>query len=98
MGVKVFSYLCGMERLLTLIVLTAINKDINKSVNLVQQVYGDVPKQLDLSIKARQPKDKPMSKREELENTLSELKSKRVKTKVDKQNIYTLEQVIKNMP
>jgi hypothetical protein len=39
-----------------------------------------------------------MSKREELENTLSELKSKRVKTKVDKQNIYTLEQVIKNMP
>ncbi len=98
MGVKVFSYLCGMERLLTLIVLTAITKDINKSVNLVQQVYGDVPKQLDLSIKARQPKDKPMSKREELENTLSELKSKRVKTKVDKQNIYTLEQVIKNMP
>ena len=98
MGVKVFSYLCGMERLLTLIVLTAITKDINKSVNLVQQVYGDVPKHLDLSIKARQPKDKPMSKREELENTLSELKSKRVKTKVDKQNIYTLEQVIKNMP
>lgn len=98
MGVKVFSYLCGMERLLTLIVLTAITKDINKSVNLVQQVYGDVPKQLDLSIKARQPKDKPMSKREELENTLSELKSKRVKTKVDKQNIYTLEQVIKNTP
>ena len=98
MGVKVFSYLCGMERLLTLIVLTAITKDINKSVNLVQQVYGDVPKQLDLSIKARQPKDKPMSKREELENTLSELKSKRVKTKVYKQNIYTLEQVIKNMP
>ena len=98
MGVKVFSYLCGMERLLTLIVLTAITKDINKSVNLVQQVYGDVPKQLDLSIKARQPKDKPMSKREELENTLSELKSKRVKTKVDKQNIYNLEQVIKNMP
>ena len=98
MGVKVFSYLCGMERLLTLIVLTAITKDINKSVNLVQQVYGDVPKQLDLSIKARQPKDKPMSKREELENTLSELKSKRVKTKEDKQNIYTLEQVIKNMP
>ncbi len=98
MGVKVFSYLYGMERLLTLIVLTAITKDINKSVNLVQQVYGDVPKQLDLSIKARQPKDKPMSKREELENTLSELKSKRVKTKVDKQNIYTLEQVIKNMP
>jgi len=87
-----------MERLLTLIVLTAITKDINKSVNLVQQVYGDVPKQLDLSIKARQPKDKPMSKREELENTLSELKSKRVKTKEDKQNIYTLEQVIKNMP
>ena len=87
-----------MERLLTLIVLTAITKDINKSVNLVQQVYGDVPKQLDLSIKARPPKDKPMSKREELENTLSELKSKRVKTKVDKQNIYTLEQVIKNMP
>ena len=98
MGVKVFSYLYGMEWLLTLIVLTAITKDINKSVNLVQQVYGDVPKQLDLSIKARQPKDKPMSKREELENTLSELKSKRVKTKVDKQNIYTLEQVIKNMP
>lgn len=98
MGVKVFSYLCGMERLLTLIVLTAITKDINKSVNLVQQVYGDVPKQLDLSIKSRKPKDKPMSKREELENTLSELKSKRVKTKVDKQNIYTLEQVLKNMP
>jgi hypothetical protein len=38
-----------------------------------------------------------MSKKEELVDNLTYLKSKKTKTKQDKESIYTLEMVLKNM-
>ena len=40
---------------------------------------------------------KPMSKREELMKSLEYLKSKKNPTKQDKESIYTIEMVLKNM-
>jgi hypothetical protein len=42
-------------------------------------------------------KTQPKSKKDELLESLKYLKSKEVKTKQDKESIYTLEMVLKNM-
>jgi hypothetical protein len=45
----------------------------------------------------QQKKAQPKSKKDELLESLKYLKSKEVKTKQDKESIYTLEVVLKNM-
>jgi hypothetical protein len=50
-----------------------------------------------VSSQPQQKKTQPKSKRDELLESLKYLKSKEVKTKQDKESIYTLEMVLKNM-
>jgi hypothetical protein len=50
-----------------------------------------------VSNQPQQKKAQPKSKRDELLESLKYLKSKEVKTKQDKESIYTLEVVLKNM-
>jgi hypothetical protein len=50
-----------------------------------------------VSNQPQQKKTQPKSKKDELLESLKYLKSKEVKTKQDKESIYTLEMVLKNM-
>jgi hypothetical protein len=50
-----------------------------------------------VSSQPQQKKTQPKSKKDELLESLKYLKSKEVKTKQDKESIYTLEMVLKNM-
>jgi hypothetical protein len=50
-----------------------------------------------VSNQPQQKKAQPKSKKDELLESLKYLKSKEVKTKQDKESIYTLEVVLKNM-
>lgn len=75
----------------------------NKSLEIVREFMGDdmdISKKSFLTPKKSQVKNTvqdPKSKKEELLQSLEYLKSKPHKTKQDKESIYTLEVVLKNM-
>jgi len=75
----------------------------DKSIEIVREFLDNesVPqKKLSPVVKKSQvnnPTQKPKSKKEEVLQSLEYLKSKQVKTKQDKDSIYTLEMVLKSM-
>jgi hypothetical protein len=75
----------------------------DKSLEIVREFMGDevgTQKKLFPVVKKSQvnnPTSNPKSKKEEVLQSLEYLKSKQVKTKQDKDSIYTLEMVLKSM-
>jgi hypothetical protein len=70
----------------------------DKTEKIMDIIYGEnksLRKPNDL--KFTQPKKEVKDSKQELLDSLSYLKSKKIKTKQDKDSIYTLEMVLKNM-
>jgi hypothetical protein len=85
-----------MEKLLTLLALKLIVKDGEKVVKLYNSIYPQKPQNMGSVSK---PKKIPVvkTKKDELIESLQYLKSKKTKTKKDKESINIIESVIKNM-
>lgn len=85
-----------MEKLLTLLALKLIVKDGEKVVKLYNSIYSQKPQNMGSVSK---PKKIPVvkTKKDELIESLQYLKSKKTKTKKDKESINIIESVIKNM-
>lgn len=74
----------------------------DKSLEIIREFLNDSPQNIvDKSktiVKVEEKKKvQPKNKRDELLQSLKYLKSKEVKTKQDKESIYTLEMILKNM-
>lgn len=88
-----------MEKLLTLLLIRLIVKDTDESIKIYNAIFktqsNKQPEYGNVSITKPQPK--PVTKREELLESLEFLKNKKVKTKQDKESIDIINSVLKNM-
>lgn len=91
-----------MKKIFTYCLVNLFTWNPNKSLEIVREFLGDAsisnPSPTKKVLSQTQPKKtQPKSKRDELLESLNYLKSKETKTKQDKESIYTLEMVLKNM-
>ena len=91
-----------MKKIFTYCLVNLFTWNPDKSLEIVREFLGDTSISKPSPIKkvlsqTQQKKTPPKSKRDELLESLNYLKSKETKTKQDKESIYTLEMVLKNM-
>lgn len=90
-----------MKKIFAYFLVNLVTKNPDKSIEIVNMFLGNTSKVINASsgpvLLSQTPKKSTQSKQHELETSLSYLKSKRVKTKQDKDSIYTLEMILKNM-
>jgi hypothetical protein len=88
-----------MRKLFTLLLIRLIVKNTDESIKLYETIFRPEfklqPEYGNVSITKPQPK--PISKQEELLESLEFLKNKKVKTKQDKESIEIINSVLKNM-
>jgi hypothetical protein len=87
-----------MKKLIVSIIILIITKSISKTSVIVDLIY-DNKKPLDNTdnIKNDFNKNSDIDKKQEILDSLNYLKLKKVKTKQDKESIYTLEMILRNM-
>jgi hypothetical protein len=87
-----------MKKLIVSIIILIITKSISKTLVIVDLIY-DNKKPLDNTdnIKNDFNKNSDIDKKQEILDSLNYLKLKKVKTKQDKESIYTLEMILRNM-
>jgi hypothetical protein len=87
-----------MKKLIVSIIVLIITKSITKTSVIIDIIYDD-KKTLDKNDNYKNDSNKSSSveKKQDLLDSLSYLKSKKVKTKQDKESIYTLEMILRNM-
>jgi hypothetical protein len=87
-----------MKKLVVSIIVLIITKSITKTSVIIDIIYDD-KKTLDKNDNYKNDSNKSSSveKKQDLLDSLSYLKSKKVKTKQDKESIYTLEMILRNM-
>lgn len=83
-----------MKKLIVSIIVLIITKSITKTSVIINIIYDD-KKTLDKNDDSN--KSSSVEKKQDLLDSLSYLKSKKVKTKQDKESIYTLEMILRNM-
>lgn len=88
-----------MRKLFTLLVIRLIVKNTDESIKLYETIFKPEPKpKLEYgNVSITKPQSKPISKQEELLESLEFLKNKKVKTKQDKESIDIINSVLKNM-
>jgi len=92
-----------MKKIFAYILVNMFTWNPDKSLEIVREFMGDevgTQKKSFPVVKKSQvnnPTSNPKSKKEEVLQSLEYLKSKQVKTKQDKDSIYTLEMVLKSM-
>ena len=92
-----------MDKIIAYILVNLVTWNPDKSMKIVREFLGDnsvVKPTVNNKVVTptpQQEKTPPKSKRDELLESLNYLKSKKVKTKQDKESIYTLEMILKNM-
>ena len=97
------SYICSMKKIIAYILVNLVTWNPDKSMEIVREFLGGkvpVKPTTNKVVEPNQPQQKkaqPKSKKDELLESLKYLKSKEVKTKQDKESIYTLEVILKNM-
>lgn len=88
-----------MEKLLILLLIRLIVKDTNEAIKIYDVIFkketNKEPEYGNVSITKPQPK--PVTKKEELLESLQYLKNKKFKTKQDKESIDIINSVLKNM-
>jgi hypothetical protein len=82
-----------MKKLIVSIIVLIITKSISKTSIIIDIIY-DNKKILD---KNDSNKSSSVEKKQDIIDSLNYLKSKKVKTKQDKESIYTLEMILRNM-
>lgn len=87
-----------MKKLIVSIIVLIITKSITKTSVIIDIIYDD-KKTLDKNDNYKNDSNKSSSveKKQDLLDSLNYLKSKKVKTKQDKESIYTLEMILRNM-
>lgn len=97
------SYICSMKKIFAYILVNMFTWNPDKSLEIVREFMdGEMGSQKKSfpAVKKSQvnnPTPNYKSKKEEALKSLEYLKSKQVKTKQDKDSIYTLEMVLKSM-
>ena len=88
-----------MRKLLSILLIRLIVKDTDESIKLYETIFRPEPKlQPEYgNVSITKPQPKPVTKREELLESLEFLKNKKVKTKQDKESIDIINSVLKNM-
>jgi hypothetical protein len=92
-----------MDKIIAYILVNLVTWNPDKSMKIVREFLGDSPvvkptvNNKVVTSAPQQKKTPPKSKRDDLLESLNYLKSKKVKTKQDKESIYTLEMILKNM-
>ena len=92
-----------MKKIFAYILVNMFTWNPDKSLEIVREFLGNesVPQKKSFSVvkktQANNSTQNPKSKKEEVLQSLEYLKSKQVKTKQDKDSIYTLEMVLKSM-
>lgn len=93
-----------MDKIIAYILVNLVTWNPDKSMKIVREFLGDSPvvkptvnNKVVTPATPQQKKTPLKSKRDELLESLNYLKSKKVKTKQDKESIYTLEMILKNM-
>lgn len=87
-----------MKKLIVSIIVLIITKSISKTSVIVDIIYDDKSvqnKSSNNNINLNNNSD--VDKKQEVLDSLNYLKSKKVKTKQDKESIYTLEMILRNM-
>ncbi len=88
-----------MRKLLILLFIRAIVKNTNDAIKIYDVIFktenNKQPEYGNVSI--TKPHPKPVTKKEELLESLEFLKNKKVKTKQDKESIEIINSVLKNM-
>jgi len=87
-----------MRKLLSILLIRLIVKDTDESIKIFNTVFKlsvDAHKYGNVSVTPQQTK--PVTKKEELLESLEFLKNKKVKTKQDKESIEIINSVLKNM-
>jgi hypothetical protein len=88
-----------MKKLFILLVIRLIVKNTDESIKLYETIFRPEPKPQPEygNVSITKPQPKPVTKREELLESLEFLKNKKVKTKQDKESIEIINSVLKNM-
>lgn len=91
-----------MKKIFAYCIVNLFTWNPDKSLNIVREFLNDNPEIKPVVSKKvvyepQQKKTPPKSKRDELLESLEYLKSKKTKTKQDKESIYALEMILKNM-
>ena len=92
-----------MKKILSYCLVNLFTWNPDKSMDIVREFLCDNPEvksdkqKRATSIVNKEKKVHPKSKKDELLESLNYLKSKEFKTKQDKESIYTLEVILKNM-
>lgn len=90
-----------MKKIIAYFLVQLVTKNPDKSVEIVESLLGSSKNVIHSQIKKvtnqQKIKETNISKKDELESSLNYLKLKKNKTKQDKDSIYTLEMVLKNM-
>lgn len=88
-----------MRKLLTLLVIRLIVKNTDESIKLYETIFRpEIKSNLEYgNVSIAKPQQKPVTKKEELLESLEFLKNKKVKTKQDKESIEIINSVLKNM-
>lgn len=88
-----------MNKILAYFLVQLVTKDPNKSMDIVRELLNKpnkVEKNKSMTSSTPITSNSNKSKNEELVSSLNYLKSKKIKTKQDKESIYTLEMILKN--
>lgn len=88
-----------MNKILAYFLVQLVTKDPNKSMDIVRELLNKpnkVERNKSISPSTSIASNSNKSKNEELVSSLNYLKSKKIKTKQDKESIYTLEMILKN--
>lgn len=88
-----------MRKLLTLLVIRLIVKNTDESIKLYETIFRpEIKSNIEYgNVSISKPQQKPVTKKEELLESLEFLKNKKVKTKQDKESIDIINSVLKNM-
>jgi hypothetical protein len=88
-----------MEKLLILLFIRLIVRDTNEAIKIYEVIFKkENNKQPEYgNVTITKPKPKPVTKKEELLESLEFLRNKKVKTKQDKESIDIINTVLKNM-
>ena len=88
-----------MNKILAYFIVQLVTKDPNKSMDIVRELLNKpnkVERNKSITSSTSTTSNSDKSKNEELVSSLNYLKSKKFKTKQDKESIYTLEMILKN--
>lgn len=88
-----------MNKILAYFLVQLVTKNPNKSMDIVRELLNNpnkVKRNESITSSTSIVSNSNKSKNEELVSSLNYLKSKKIKTKQDKESIYTLEMILKN--